>query len=97
MVVAVPLGYAIGALAAPGLGIFLAFSVGVFPLETVQTISQRIASKNLKLDIGPDPTGKTDDQVTKLDGVDPPTADRCRTRTSRRCHNWHIAISFSSR
>jgi hypothetical protein len=76
MVVAVPLGYAVGALAAPGLGIFLAFAVGVFPLETVQTILQRIASKNLKLDIGPDPTGKTDDQVTKLDGIDPPTADR---------------------
>ena len=76
IIAAVPLGYAVGALAEPGLAAFLAFAVGSFPLATVQTILQRIATKKFGLDIGPDPTGKTDDQVTKLDGVDPPTADR---------------------
>lgn len=76
IIASVPLGYAIGALAEPNFGVFLAFAVGVFPLGTVQTILQRIATKQLKLDIGLDPTLGTDDQVVKLDGIDPPTADR---------------------
>jgi len=76
IVVAAPLGFAISALVKPGLGIFLAFAVGAFPLQTVQTILQRIATNKLGLDLGPDPKSERNDLVTKLNGVDPSTADR---------------------
>lgn len=73
MIAAAPLGYAIGGLAAPGLGTFLAFAIGAFPLQTVQAILQRLTDKKLNLDIA---SNERDDWVIRLDGVDPPTADR---------------------
>lgn len=72
MIVAVPLGYAVGGLAPAGLGDFLAFAIGVFPLQTVQIILQRLANKQLGLELG---NNDRPDQVLHLDGVDPPTAD----------------------
>lgn len=73
LIVAVPLGYAVGSILAASLGPFAAFAVGAFPLSTVQVILQRIATKQLNLDIG---TDTRRDQVTQLSGVDPPIADR---------------------
>jgi hypothetical protein len=76
MVVAAPLGYAVAYVATPGLQPFVAFAIGAFPLDTVQTVLQRIANKQLNLDIGTDSKTK---QVTQLDGIDLPTADRIQT------------------
>jgi len=76
IVVAAPLGYAVGALAEPGFGVFLAFTVGAFPLATIKTLLQRIATKKLNLDMGVNSAGATSDQVPKLNGVDAATADR---------------------
>lgn len=78
LLVAAPLGYAVASLASEGLGNFLAFAIGAFPLGAIQVIMQRIANKNLGLNVGatPDGTPTNSDQVTKLDGVDLPTADR---------------------
>ena len=78
LLVAAPLGYAVAGLAADGLGNFLAFAIGAFPLSTIQIVLQRIANKKFELNVGaaPDGTEINTDQVTRLDGVDLPTADR---------------------
>jgi hypothetical protein len=73
--VAVPMGYAIASLAAPGLAPFIAFAIGAFPLSTVQLFLQRIATKQLNLDMA---TDDKRDQVMQSSGVDPPIADRLR-------------------
>jgi hypothetical protein len=75
LIVAVPMGYAIASLAASSLAPFIAFAIGAFPLSTVQLIVQRIATKQLNLDIA---TDDRRDQVMQLSGVDPPIADRLR-------------------
>jgi cation transport regulator ChaC len=73
LVVAAPLGYAIGSIVSTGLAPFVAFAIGAFPLQTVQLILQRLATKNLNIELN---TTNTPDQVTQLDGVDSLTADR---------------------
>lgn len=75
LIVAVPMGYAIASLAASSLAPFIAFAMGAFPLSTVQVILQRIATKQLNLDMA---TDERRDQVMQLSGVDPPIADRLR-------------------
>jgi hypothetical protein len=78
LLVAAPLGYAVASLASDGLGNFLAFAIGAFPLSTIQVVLQRVANKKFDLNVGAAPDGTTinTDQVTRLDGVDLPTADR---------------------
>lgn len=73
LVVAVPMGYAIASLATESLGPFIAFSIGAFPLSTVQLILQKIGAKQLNLDAAPDAKR---DQLVKLSGIDTPIADR---------------------
>ena len=73
LVVAVPLGYAVMSIAPFGSGPFLAFAFGAFPLAQVQVLLKRITTNKLGLETGPD---HLKDQVGKLDGIDPPTADR---------------------
>lgn len=73
LALAVPLGYAFKSIVTPEVGAFVAFAVGAFPLETVQTLLQRLANRQLKLEMGAD---SANDQVTKLSGIDQPTADR---------------------
>jgi hypothetical protein len=75
MVVAVPMGYALSSIAAKGIGPLVAFAFGAFPLGAVQIFLQRIAAKQLSLDMSAD---EKRDQVTKLSGVDPQIADRLR-------------------
>jgi hypothetical protein len=73
MAIAVPVGFAFTALIAKGLAPFVAFAVGVFPLDTIKTILRRLANDKLKLELGAD-TGP--DQVATLSGVDRSIADR---------------------
>ena len=73
LVVAVPLGYAVMSISPFGSGPFLAFAFGAFPLAQVQVLLKRITTNKLGLETGPD---HLKDQVGKLDGIDPPTADR---------------------
>ena len=70
---AVPTGFAFTALLKPELGVFIAFAVGAFPLNTVRTILRRLANKQFNLEIG-----ATDEpsQVRSLSGIDHIVADR---------------------
>ena len=70
---AIPLGYAVGTLLQKDLGPFIAFAAGAFPIQTVATVLQRLANRQLGLEIGAD---TAQDQVIKLSGVDQSTADR---------------------
>ena len=72
LAIALPLGFAFSSLSA-GIGPFLAFAVGVFPIETIGTMLRRLANKNLGTEIGAD---TSPDQVKTLAGVDAPIADR---------------------
>ncbi len=74
MAIAVPVGFAFTALIAKGLAPFVAFAVGVFPLDTIRTILRRLANDKLKLELGAD-TGRAD-QIATLSGVDRSIADR---------------------
>jgi hypothetical protein len=74
LTVAAPLGYAVASLATKGLAPFVAFAIGVFPLETVQTLLQRLANKQLNLNIGID--AKDPGRVDLLDGIDSPKSDK---------------------
>lgn len=72
LAIAIPLGYAFASLSkdfAP----FIAFAVGAFPLETVETILQRLANKHLGVEMG---ASASKDQVTELSCVDREIADR---------------------
>jgi hypothetical protein len=73
MAIAVPVGFAFTALIAKGLGPFVAFAVGVFPLDTIKTILRRLANDKLKLELGAD---TAPDQIATLSGVDRSIADR---------------------
>ena len=73
LAIAVPLGYSIQSIAAPGIAPFLAFAFGAFPLAEVQILLKRIATNKLGLETGAD---HQKDQVSVLDGIDQPTADR---------------------
>lgn len=72
LAIAVPLGFAFGALS-EGLASFLAFAIGVFPLETISTILRRLVNDKLKLEIG---ANTAPDQVATLSGIDRSIADR---------------------
>jgi hypothetical protein len=73
LAIAIPLGYSFGALLKEDLGPFIAFATGAFPLETVQTILQRLAKKQLGLDTNIESLA---DRVTQLSGIDETIADR---------------------
>jgi hypothetical protein len=70
---AVPLGYALAALVKEDVGAFVAFSASAFPLKAVVTILQRLANKQLKMEIG---ASSSKDQVTELSCIDSVIADR---------------------
>ncbi len=73
LVIAVPLGYSIQSIAAPVIAPFLAFALGAFPLAEVQILLKRIATNKLGLETSAD---HQKDEVSVLDGIDQPTADR---------------------
>jgi hypothetical protein len=72
LAIAVPLGFALAGLS-QGAGPFLAFAVGVFPLDTISTILRQLANKKLMLELG---AASSPSQVSQLSGVDAATADR---------------------
>jgi hypothetical protein len=73
MLVAIPLGYSFAALLKDEVGPFIAFAAGAFPLQAVATILQRLANKQLGIEIG---ASASKDQVTELSCVDRVIADR---------------------
>ncbi|HZQ11393.1 MAG TPA: hypothetical protein VFB31_01130 [Pseudolabrys sp.] len=72
LAIAVPLGFAFSALS-EAFAVFLAFAIGVFPLETISTMLRRLVNDKLKLEIG---ANTAPDQVATLSGVDRSIADR---------------------
>jgi hypothetical protein len=72
LAMALPIGFAFAILGG-GIGPFLAFGVGVFPLETIGTILRRLVNDKLKIELGAN-TGL--DQIGALPGIDRSIADR---------------------
>src|ERR1700749_3835802 len=75
LIIAAPLGYAISSLASPGIAPFIAFAVGAFPLDQIGLALRKVTDRqlNLSIDVGGQPG-----QVTHLEGIDGPTAERLR-------------------
>ena len=73
MVVAIPLGFAIGSMGNSALGPFLAFAIGVFPLETVTRFIRAGASKAMSVTDDADTDG---DEIKRLIGVNNDVAHR---------------------
>jgi hypothetical protein len=72
LAIAIPVGVVFSSLA-KDTAMFLAFAIGVFPLDTIALILRRLVNKKLQLEVGVD-SGV--DQVASLTGIDQPTADR---------------------
>jgi hypothetical protein len=73
LTVAVPMGYAFAAAAAPAVGALVAFSLGAFPLAGLVSMLQRLANKNIALQ----PTAEeTSDDIIKLQGVNRTIVER---------------------
>jgi hypothetical protein len=71
--IAVPLGLSVGSIVGEArFAPFVAFALGAFPLETIQSILRQAAYKILGLELGPTETT----ELTKLDGVDKSIAER---------------------
>jgi hypothetical protein len=69
----VPLGLSVGSIVGEArFAPFVAFALGAFPLETIQSILRQAAYKILGLELGPTETT----ELTKLDGVDKSIAER---------------------
>jgi hypothetical protein len=73
MLIAIPLGYAFAALLKDDLGPFIAFAAAAFPLQAVIIMLQRLANKQLGVEMG---ASASKDQVTELSCVDKVIADR---------------------
>ena len=73
LAMAIPIGFVFASLLSEGLGPFLAFGVGVFPLETIATILRRLVNDKLKLELG---ANTAPDQIGTLAGIDRSIADR---------------------
>ncbi len=74
LAMAAAVGYGVTAMAKDSVAIPLAFALGAFPLDTVRIMVRRFATNSLGLGVGIDAAAK--DPITKLNGVDQPTADR---------------------
>jgi hypothetical protein len=72
LAIAIPLGLALSTLS-DSVAPFLAFAVGVFPLDTISTILRQLANKKLNLELG---AAEARSQVGKLSDVDSSIADR---------------------
>jgi len=64
--IAVPLGLSVGSLAKPDVLAFVAFGLGAFPLETIQTFLRQLSAKSLNIEIGT----VQNSELLRLDGVD---------------------------
>jgi hypothetical protein len=81
LIAAIPIAYAISSVLGKDSEFvnFVSFAVGAFPLDTTQVILQRLATKKLGLDLSTNSGTEPGDQVTRLDGIDPLTADRLQS------------------
>jgi hypothetical protein len=91
MLIAIPLGYSISALVKDDIGAFVAFAAAAFPIQTIQTILQRLLNKQLNVELG---AGTDKDQVINLSGVDKNTAGRLVEPISRQHYNLHTVILY---
>lgn len=73
IIIAVPLGYAFAALAAPALAPFIAFALGAFPLTELISLLRRIASKRVGLNTASEDSS---DSVIKLQGINRTIVER---------------------
>lgn len=73
LVVALPVGFAFAALLNDSLAAFVAFGMGAFPVQVINTILQRQMKKRLDLEWD---THGPRDQVFLLSGIDTPIAER---------------------
>jgi hypothetical protein len=70
--IAAPLGLSLGSILEPKVWAFVAFGLGAFPLEPIQTILRQRTAKALEIDLGT--TQKS--ELLNLDGVDQILVDR---------------------
>jgi hypothetical protein len=64
--IAVPLGLSVGSLVKPDVLAFIAFGLGAFPLDTIQTFLRQLSAKTLNIEIGT----AQNSELLRLDGVD---------------------------
>ncbi len=72
LAMAIPIGMTF-AILSPSVGVFLAFGVGVFPLQTIMTILRRQVNDRLKLETT---EGATPDNIALIAGIDRSIAER---------------------
>jgi len=75
MVIAIPLGYSFDALVQPVVASLVAFSLGAFPLSTLQVMLRRIAAKQLGTE---DTAQQAADKIICLQGIDTDIVERLR-------------------
>jgi hypothetical protein len=73
LLVSIPLGFAFSALLNANLAPFIAFAIGAFPLQEINTILQRLARQRLEL---PTPESSNESRVVVLFGIDNSIAER---------------------
>ena len=73
LVIAVPMGYAFAAIAAPTAGPFIAFALGAFPLTTVTSMLGKLANKSLGLEATAE---EASDDIIKLQGINKAIVER---------------------
>jgi hypothetical protein len=70
---AIVIGYAFADLVNEGIGVFMAFAVGVFPISGLQMLFRRLATRQLTIEEDADSRA---DQIIKLSGIDSAVSDR---------------------
>jgi hypothetical protein len=73
LAIAVPIGYAFAAVAAPSAGPLVAFALGAFPLTTVTSMLGKLANKSLRLEATAE---EASDDIIKLQGINKAIVER---------------------
>jgi hypothetical protein len=73
LTIAVPMGYAFGAVAAPSVGPFVAFGLGAFPLTTLTSMLRRLTNKSLNIEAT---AAEASDDIIQLQGVNRAIVER---------------------
>jgi hypothetical protein len=73
LIIAIPMGYAFAAIAAPAIGPFIAFAVGAFPLAKLTSMLQQLTTKALSLQAT---TDEASDDIIKLQGINKAIVER---------------------
>jgi hypothetical protein len=96
LAVAIPIGYAFGQLLNREISPFVAFAVGVFPLNTIGTMLRQLANRRLNLELGP---AEAKSQISQLEGIDASTAERIEDADITTIHQlaWCDPIQLTMR